>query len=37
VAAAAQERFRVPGSRIAVVLSGANIDRQVFARVLRGR
>jgi threonine dehydratase len=36
VAAVAQERSRVAGRRIAVVLSGGNIDRQVFARVLTG-
>jgi threonine dehydratase len=35
-AAAAQERFRVAGRRIALILSGGNIDRQVFARVLTG-
>jgi threonine dehydratase len=35
-AAAAQERSRVAGRRIALILSGGNIDRQVFARVLTG-
>jgi threonine dehydratase len=35
-AAATQESSRVAGRRIALILSGGNIDRQVFARVLTG-
>ena len=34
-AAALQERSRIAGSRIAVVMSGGNVDREVFGRVLR--
>lgn len=34
VAAARQERARNRGRRVAVVLSGGNVDREVFARVL---
>lgn len=34
LAAAMQERERLSGKRIAVVLSGGNVDREVFARVL---
>lgn len=34
VAAAVKERSRVAGCRIAVVLSGANVDREVFASVI---
>ena len=34
VAAAAKERSHIAGRRIAVVLSGGNIDREVFASVL---
>lgn len=37
VAAATKEQPRVAGRRIAVVLSGGNIDRRVFADVLAGR
>jgi threonine dehydratase len=33
-AAAMQERERVAGKRVAVVLSGGNIDRPLFARIL---
>ncbi len=36
LAAALQERGRNRGSKIAVVLSGGNVDRDVFARVLAG-
>ncbi len=36
VAAAAQERSRIAGRRIAVVVSGGNIDRDVFTSVLGG-
>jgi len=36
VAAAAQEPKRIRGRRVAVVLSGGNVDREVFARVLAG-
>lgn len=35
-AAATQERARINGRRIAVVLSGGNIDRDVFSAVLAG-
>ncbi|MBI2970340.1 MAG: threonine dehydratase [Gammaproteobacteria bacterium] len=34
VAAAVKERSRVAGCRIAVVLSGGNVDREVFASVI---
>jgi threonine dehydratase len=34
LAAATQERARLAGRRVAVVLCGANVDRDVFARVL---
>ena len=34
LAAALQERARNGGKRIAVVLTGGNVDRDVFARVL---
>lgn len=34
VAAALQEKERISGSRVAVVLSGGNVDRNVFAAVL---
>ncbi len=33
-AAAVQERSRLQGRRVAVVLSGGNVDRPVFARIL---
>ncbi len=33
-AAALQERERLAGKRVAVVLSGGNIDRALFAKVL---
>jgi threonine dehydratase len=36
LAAAIQERARNQGRRIAVVLTGGNVDRAVFARVLAG-
>lgn len=36
VAAASQERARNSGRRVAVVLSGGNVDREVFADVLGG-
>ena len=34
LAAALQERQRLAGKRVAVVLSGGNIDRGLFAQVL---
>lgn len=34
VAAAAQERSRIAGRKVAVILSGGNVDRSVFATVL---
>lgn len=34
VAAAAQERRRIAGRKVAVVLSGGNVDRDVFAAIL---
>ncbi len=34
VAAAAQERSRIAGRKVAVVVSGGNVDREVFAAVL---
>ena len=37
VAAAAKERGRLAGRRVAVVLSGGNVDRTVFADVLAAR
>jgi len=37
LAAAVQERERLAGKRVAVVLSGGNVDRAVFARVLSAR
>lgn len=36
-AAATSERARIAGRRVAVVLSGGNVDRDVFARVLAHR
>ncbi|HEX6537331.1 MAG TPA: threonine dehydratase [Gemmatimonadaceae bacterium] len=36
LAAALQERERIAGRRVAVVLTGANVDRDVYARVLGG-
>lgn len=36
VAAAMQEQPRIAGRKIAVVMSGGNVDRQVFASVLSG-
>lgn len=36
LAAALQERDRIAGRRVAVVLTGANVDGDVFARVLAG-
>ena len=37
LAAAMQERSRLSGRRIAVILSGGNVDREPFARVLSNR
>jgi threonine dehydratase len=37
LAAALQERARLAGRRTAVVLSGGNVDRDVYAEVLAGR
>jgi threonine dehydratase len=34
LAAAIKERERIAGKRVAVVLSGGNIDRPLFARIL---
>jgi threonine dehydratase len=34
VAAAMQEKSRIAGRRVAVVLTGGNVDREVFAAVL---
>jgi len=31
-----QEQQRMKGKRVALILSGANVDRDVFARVLGG-
>jgi threonine dehydratase len=36
LAAALKERGRLNGKRVAIVASGSNVDREVFARVLRG-
>jgi threonine dehydratase len=36
LAACLRERERVHGRRVAVVLSGGNVDAEVFAAVLRG-
>ncbi|MNW20926.1 hypothetical protein D3C71_2215590 [compost metagenome] len=36
LAALMQERERQAGRRVAVVLSGANVDRALYARVLAG-
>jgi threonine dehydratase len=36
MAAAMQERTRIAGQRVGVVLSGGNVDREVFAGVLAG-
>jgi threonine dehydratase len=36
LAAALQEKEQLRGKRVAVVASGANVDREVLARVLRG-
>jgi threonine dehydratase len=33
-AAALQEREQLAGRKVAVVLSGGNVDREIFARVL---
>lgn len=35
-AAAAQERSRIVGQKVAIVVSGGNVDREIFAAVLRG-
>ncbi len=37
LAAAMQEKSRLSGRRIALILSGGNVDREPFARVLGGR
>jgi threonine dehydratase len=37
LAAALKERERVRGKRVALVASGANVDRELFARVLQGQ
>lgn len=37
LAAAIRERDRLRGRKVALILSGANVDRDVFARVLRGK
>jgi threonine dehydratase len=37
LAALMQERERMQGKRVALILSGGNIDREVFAEVLAGR
>lgn len=37
LAAALQERDRIAGRRVAVVLTGGNVDRDVYSRVLAGR
>jgi len=37
LAAAVQEQELIKGKRIALVLSGGNVDRDVFARVLNGK
>jgi threonine dehydratase len=37
LAALRQERERMAGKRVALILSGGNIDREVFAEVLAGR
>jgi threonine dehydratase len=34
LAAALQERARLQGKKVAMVMSGGNVDRDVFARVL---
>ncbi len=36
-AAAAQDRSRIAGRKVALVLSGGNVDREVFAAVLAGQ
>ena len=37
LAALMQERERMQGRRVGLILSGGNIDREVFADVLAGR
>jgi threonine dehydratase len=37
LAALMQERDRMAGRRVALILSGGNIDREAFAEVLAGR
>jgi len=37
LAAALKERKHLRGKRVALVASGANVDRDVFARVLQGQ
>jgi threonine dehydratase len=36
LAAVIQEQVKIAGRRIAVILSGGNVDRTLFAAVLRG-
>ncbi len=36
LAALLQERSRMRGSRVALALSGGNVDRELFAEVLAG-
>jgi threonine dehydratase len=36
LAAALSERDRVAGKKIAVIMSGGNVDREVFSKILRG-
>jgi len=36
IAAATQEKTRIAGRKVAVILSGGNVDRDVFADVLKG-
>jgi len=37
IAAAVQDRSRIAGRKVAVVVSGGNVDREVFAAILRGK
>ena len=37
LAALMQERERMQGKRVGLILSGGNVDREVFAEVLAGR
>jgi threonine dehydratase len=36
LAAALQQREALAGTRTAIILSGGNVDRELFAEVLRG-